>query len=77
MEEKIYSRAVNKSTLACSVNDGKDLLRLFTAQEVSNINAAPVSWVQCDQVRLQIPTSPHRKSRVAHLFLCLLCVLSG
>jgi len=70
MEEKIYSRAVNKSTLACSVNDGKDLLRLFTAQEVSNINAAPVSWVQCDQVRLHIPTSTHRKSRVSHFFVC-------
>ena len=70
MEEKIYSRAVNKSTLASSVNDGKDLLRLFTAQEVSNINAAPVSWVQCDQVRLRISASPDRQSRVAHPCMC-------
>lgn len=54
MEEKIYSRAVNKTTLASSLNDGKDLLRLFTAEEISNINAAPVSWVQCDQVSSRI-----------------------
>jgi transcriptional regulator ATRX len=54
MEEKIYSIAANKTTLASSVNDGKDLLRLFTAEEMSNINAAPVSWVQCDQVRTYI-----------------------
>lgn len=39
---------MNKMTLGNSLVDGKDLLRLFTAEEIADINASPISWAQCD-----------------------------
>jgi len=47
MEEKVYSRCVNKTSLAARVIDQKDPKRNFTSRELSNIMAID-NWVQCD-----------------------------
>jgi hypothetical protein len=48
MEEKVYSRAVNKTGLGLRVVDGKALQRCFSAKEVEDLNRV-VDWVQCDR----------------------------
>ena len=47
MEEKIYSRAVNKSNLGLRVIDGKLLRRCFSRKEVENLQVND-DWAQCD-----------------------------
>lgn len=46
MEEKVYSRAVNKSGLANRVIDQKELRRYFTSAEISSL-AEVDDWVEC------------------------------
>lgn len=48
MEEKVYSRSVNKTSLAARVVDRKAPKRNFTQQELSDIMALD-NWVQCDK----------------------------
>jgi hypothetical protein len=48
MEEKVYSRSVNKTGLGLRVVDGKDMLRNFSAKEVEDLNRV-ADWVQCDR----------------------------
>jgi len=48
MEEKVYSRSVNKTHLAASVVDQKAILRTYTSQELSDIMKFD-TWVQCDE----------------------------
>ena len=48
MEEKVYSRAVNKTGLGLRVVDGKAMQRCFSAKEVQDLNQL-VDWVQCDK----------------------------
>ena len=48
MEEKVYSRSVNKSGLAARVIDQKNPERSFTTQELSNLLEND-TWVQCDE----------------------------
>ena len=47
MEEKVYSRSVNKTNLAARVIDNKDPQRNFTSAELDNILAFD-NWAQCD-----------------------------
>ena len=47
MEQKVYSRAVNKSSMALRLLDGKNPERCFTNDEIDNIRAMD-DWVQCD-----------------------------
>ena len=47
MEEKVYSRSVNKIHLAARVVDQKVVERTFTSQELSDIMIQD-TWVQCD-----------------------------
>lgn len=48
LEEKVYSRAVNKSSLALSLVDGKNFQRCFTKEETADFNKTD-SWVGCDK----------------------------
>lgn len=47
MEEKVYSRSVNKTNLAASVIDQKDPKRNFSSEEISAIMEID-NWVQCE-----------------------------
>ena len=47
MEEKVYSRSVNKLNLTAHVVDKKDLRRLFTNRELQGVMDID-NWVQCD-----------------------------
>ena len=47
MEEKVYSRSVNKQGLALRVIDRKTIKRSFSAKEVEDLNEM-CTWVQCD-----------------------------
>ena len=59
MEEKVYSRSVNKTSLAARVLDQKCPTRAFSKrqlQDVMNVN----TWVQCDKCekwRMLSPTT--------------------
>ncbi|KAL3925020.1 MAG: hypothetical protein SGILL_000682 [Bacillariaceae sp.] len=46
MEEKVYSRAVTKSSLAGSVVDGKAFLRCFNKKELDSLARTDV-WAEC------------------------------
>ena len=48
MEEKVYSRSVEKSNLAARVIDQKDPRRNFTADELANVLQFD-TWTQCDK----------------------------
>lgn len=48
MEEKVYSRAVNKSSLALSLVDGKNFHRCFTAEETADFSKND-EWVACER----------------------------
>lgn len=48
MENKIYSRSVNKQGLALRVIDKKSINRSFSAKEVEDL-CSTWSWVQCDK----------------------------
>jgi transcriptional regulator ATRX len=48
MEEKIYSRSVNKTGVALRVIDGKSIGRHFTERELRDLQATD-TWVQCDR----------------------------
>lgn len=48
MENKIYSRSVNKQGLALRVIDKKYINRNFTAKEVEDL-CSTLNWVQCDK----------------------------
>jgi hypothetical protein len=50
MEEKVYSRAVNKIGLGDRVIDGKALLRKFKSDEISELTAND-DWVECDRCK--------------------------
>ena len=56
MEEKVYSRCVNKASLAARVIDQKDPKRNFTSRELSNIMAID-NWVSCFALILVIEIS--------------------
>jgi len=58
MEEKVYSRSVNKSSLAARVIDQKDPQRAFTAKELEDIMAFD-NWVQCDSCEKWRMLPPH------------------
>ena len=47
MEEKVYSRSVNKTNLAARVIDNKDPQRNFTSKQLEDIMNLD-NWVQCD-----------------------------
>lgn len=47
MEGKVYSRAVNKASMASSLVDGKSFQRLFSAKETADF-AKTDSWVCCE-----------------------------
>jgi transcriptional regulator ATRX len=47
MEEKIYSRSVNKTGVALRVIDGKSIGRHFTERELKDLQTTD-TWVQCD-----------------------------
>lgn len=46
MEEKVYSRSVNKSSLAARVIDQKDPKRNFSQKDISNIMHVEDNWVR-------------------------------
>jgi transcriptional regulator ATRX len=46
MEEKVYSRAVNKTGLGNRVIDGKELRRCFKQDEINSL-ATVDDWVEC------------------------------
>jgi hypothetical protein len=48
MEEKVYTRAVGKSSLALRLLDGKNIDRIFSKKEME-IMAQNYSWVCCDK----------------------------
>jgi ERCC4-related helicase len=48
IEEKVYSRSVNKTGVAIRVVDGKSIKRSFTAKEVEAMQEN-LTWVQCDK----------------------------
>ena len=48
VEEKIYSRSVNKTGVALRVIDGKSITRSFTERELRDLEATD-TWVQCDR----------------------------
>jgi hypothetical protein len=48
MEEKVYSRAVNKTGLALRLLDGKSFERPFTDDEVADL-LSRFDWVQCNK----------------------------
>jgi hypothetical protein len=48
VEQKVYSRAVEKSNLALSLVDGKNLQRYFTKEETQDLNQTDF-WVGCDR----------------------------
>jgi hypothetical protein len=50
MEEKVYSRAVNKSGLANRLIDQKELRRCFTTAEISFLTEMN-DWVECDKCK--------------------------
>jgi hypothetical protein len=50
MEEKVYSRAVNKSGLANRLIDQKELRRCFTSAEISSL-AEVDDWVECTKCK--------------------------
>lgn len=47
MEEKVYSRTVNKTGLALRIIDRKTIERSFSAQELNDLKKND-TWVQCD-----------------------------
>lgn len=49
MEEKVYSRSLNKTCLAARVIDQKDPKRNFTQRELSDIMAID-NWVRCSEI---------------------------
>ena len=48
VEEKIYSRGVNKSGIALRVIDNKTIARSFTQKELEDLEETDL-WVQCDR----------------------------
>ena len=48
VEEKLYKRIVTKHQLAQEVIDGKNILRMFTRDEIENLNAEVDNWAECD-----------------------------
>ena len=48
MEEKLYKRIVTKHQLAQEVIDGKHIVRMFTRDEIKNLNAEDDTWIECD-----------------------------
>jgi len=48
MEEKVYSRSVNKQGVALRVIDNKSINRSFTAKELRDLEETD-TWVQCDR----------------------------
>lgn len=48
VEEKIYSRSVNKTGIALRVIDDKSIMRSFTQKELEDLEETD-TWVQCDR----------------------------
>lgn len=62
MEEKVFSRSVNKSGLAARVVDSRFPERNFSAEELTNLLEIE-NWVQCelcDKWRMLPPVSPSK-----------------
>lgn len=50
MEEKVYSRAINKTSLGSRIIDGKELHRCFEQDEIDDL-AKVDDWVECTRCR--------------------------
>ena len=48
VEEKIYSRSVNKTGVSLRVIDNKSIARNFTERELQDLEETD-TWVQCDR----------------------------
>lgn len=66
MEEKVYSRAVNKTSLGNRVIDGKKLHRCFEKGEIDSLSKVD-DWVQCVKCQKWRMFPPDHKEDIANL----------
>jgi hypothetical protein len=66
MEEKVYSRAVNKISLGNRVIDGKKLHRCFEKREINSLSKVD-DWVECVKCRKWRMFPPDHTEDIANL----------
>ena len=79
MEEKVYTRAVSKSSLAQSLLDKKQFSRIFTRKEMDDF-CKNYDWVQCDKCEkwrilppecdIDVETLPDKVSEISFRLIC-------
>lgn len=85
IEEKVYSRAVNKSSLALSLVDGKAFQRVFTEEETADFSKTD-DWVLCERCNkwrmfppetIDVSTLPEkvRPFRLKYIYISFLVLL--